>query len=267
MPEFDQAEYANTPQTAFTADLGHTERPRRTLNAMFQSQAILSFWVIAQTDRQKTVPGYPAHVREQYVLGALDPRQLRAVLLEMERLIRLVVGLCSEIEITIMGGPDPLPRGVEFIIDRERVRWVAINSRFAAFSYMSRFVNAIAIRYLEMPDSPVMMPVLITRRGGGPVRYAGPIRRVRGAFKPASRLACHQRYTLSSEGLSCIKALLLVFQRMRALSLPAELVNIVIDMMMVAGGFTLSVQDGNPARWVDPPRLRIDEGVASAIRV
>ena len=272
MSGFDQAEYAQSPTGTIGLDLGQNDPLGTTLDARFPSQASMKFWRVVQPNDENQMR--TVHVQEQFVVGAMHPGHLRYWIWEIEQVLRAIAGLCSEIEITITGGPAPLPEGAEFPPGLRKVNW-GLCSPLDYFPEMSLYVGAVMVRYMSFGDSPVRMPVIFMRKSGGRDRHAGPICWVRGAaaFKPASRLACHQRYTLSSEGVSCIKALLLVFQRMRGRkivsvpNLPAELVNIVIKMMLIAGGFTLSVEERNPTRWVDPPRLCIDPAVALVVGI
>jgi hypothetical protein len=92
--------------------------------------------------------------------------------------------------------------------------------------------------------------------------------REKGGFKPLTGGNGHD-FKLSGSGILDFQAVLLVFQRFRALNaelegegpgallqhLPAEIVNLIINMMLIGGGYTLDIVGGAVQRGATSPLI------------
>jgi hypothetical protein len=270
MKEFNQSAHVN--DLVPDLDLGPEKWSTPEANKMFPCQVTLLFWMNARKDSQKTIPGHPAHVLETIVVGAGDPTLLKEAIRKICGVVRTLNGLQSEIKTTVVGGAAPLPIGTQFSEEFPIVEWERVTSlyRGTGFTQITRRPNVIAIFYTQVPGTPigVRFPTAIYRKKDGANRYAGLICRGRGGFKPLTGGNGHD-FKLSGSGILDFQAVLLVFQRLRALNaelegkgpgallqdLPAEIVDMIINMMLIGGGYTLDIVGGAVRRGATVPLI------------
>ena len=272
MKEFNQSAHVN--DLVPDLDLGPEKWSTPEVNKMFPCQVTLSFWMNARLDSQKTIPGHPAHVLETIVVGAGDPTLLKEAIRKICGVVRALNGLQSEIKITVVGGAAPLPIGTQFSEEFPIAEWENVKSlyRGPGFTQITRRPNEIAIFYTQVPGTPsaVRFPTAIYRKKDGANRYAGLICRGVGGFKPLTGGNGHD-FKLSGSGILDFQAVLLVFQRLRALNaklelegggpgallqyLPAEIVDMIMNMMLIGGGYTLDIVGGAVRRDATVPLI------------
>jgi len=271
MKEFNQSAHVN--DLVPDLDLGPEKWSTPEANKMFPCQVTLLFWMNAMLDSQKTFPGHPAHVLETIVVGAGDPSLLKEAIRKICGVVRTLNGLQSEIKTTVVGGAAPLPIGTQFSEELPIVEWESVTSMYRGpgFTQITRHPNVIAIFYTQVPGTPigVRFPTAIYRKKDGANRYAGLICREKGGFKPLTGGNGHE-FKLSGSGMLDFQAVLLVFQRLRALNaeleeegpggallqyLPVEIVDMIINMMLIGGGYTLDIVGGAVRRGATFPLI------------